>query len=190
MTYLYLLEYIGAIFAIFGAIFMSSSTKENTKPLYYSFISFFIANLFLVAFFGFEGKIPLFIQMILFTIAAIKGILTFTNRKAIDILMMIFVIFIYIVIFIFNQDYVNNMKISWNIELIDTIASFLAIYGAYILSSYNYKVRLFAYVLYLTADIIFIYIGYTNQYYLFLIQSAVFVGTSIRAIINTSSENH
>ena len=97
-----ILEATGAIFSIAGAYLMSLSSKENTRPLYFGFISFFISNLALLTFFVLNGKVPVIIQMILFFITAILGIYKLTKDRKRDIIVICGILFIYGLILVFT----------------------------------------------------------------------------------------
>lgn len=179
-----ILEALGAIFSIVGAYLMSLSSKEDTKPLYFGFISFFISNLALLTFFILNGKVPVIIQMILFFITAIIGIYKLTKNKKRDRNIIIFILVIYILILIIMV--LPNIKnIDFNILIIDFIAAFIAILGSFLLSSHNHIIRSYAFICFFVADIIFVYIGYVNAYYFFMIQSLFYLYTSSKGYHNT-----
>ena len=164
-----ILEAMGAIFSILGAYLMSLSGKGNTKPLYLGFICFFISNLALLTFFTLTGKVPVIIQMVLFFVTAIIGIYKLTQNRKRDVQIMAFVLVIYISIFIFTV--LPNMgQIDFKILLVDFVASIIAIIGSFLLSSHNHVIRSYAFICFFIADVIFVYIGYTNTFYFFLIQ--------------------
>lgn len=178
------LEIIGAVFSIIGAYLMSLSSKENTKPLYFGFISFFISNLALLTFFLMHGKVPVIIQMVLFFITAIIGIYKLTINKKRDSVLMGVILFIYITILVITV--LPNIKnIDFSILVIDFIASFIAILGSFLLSSHNHIIRSYAFICFFVADIVFVYIGYSNSYYFFMIQSMFYLYTSSKGYHNT-----
>jgi hypothetical protein len=178
------LEIIGAVFSIIGAYLMSLSSKEDTKPLYFGFISFFISNLALLTFFLLNGKVPVVIQMILFFITAIIGIYKLTKNKKRDSSIIGIILFIYISILIITV--LPNIKnIDFNILVVDFIASFIAILGSFLLSSHNHIIRSYAFICFFVADIVFVYIGYSNAYYFFMIQSFFYLYTSFKGYHNT-----
>ena len=179
-----ILEAIGAIFSIIGAYLMSLSSKDDTKPLYFGFISFFISNLALLTFFLLNGKVPVIIQMVLFFITAIIGIYKLTNNKKRDVYIMSGILFIYILILILTV-FPNIKNIDFSILIIDFIASFIAILGSFLLSSHNHIVRSYAFIFFFIADIVFVYIGYTNSFYFFMIQSIFYLYTSSKGYHNT-----
>ena len=182
-----ILEAMGAIFSIIGAYLMSLSTKENTKPLYIGFICFFISNLALLTFFTLTGKVPVIIQMILFFVTAIIGIYKLTQNRKRDVQIMAFVLVIYISIFIFTV--LPNMgQIDFKILLVDFVASIIAIIGSFLLSSHNHVIRSYAFICFFIADVIFVYIGYTNTFYFFMIQSAFYLYTSLKGYSNTMKD--
>ena len=180
-----ILEVIGAIFSILGAYLMSLSTKDNTRPLYFGFISFFISNLALLTFFTLTGKVPVMIQMVLFFITAIIGIYRLTQNRNRDISIMGIVLTIYITILFFTI--VPNMSsIDFNILFIDLLAASIAIFGSFILSSKNHITRSYAFLCFLVADVIFVYIGFINGFYFFMIQSMFYIYTSLKGYRNTT----
>ena len=179
-----ILEAIGAIFSIMGAYLMSLSSKDNTRPLYFGFISFFISNLALLTFFTLNGKVPVIIQMILFFITAIIGIYKLTKNRKRDVILISLVLFIYILVLILTV--IPNIKdIDFNILIIDFIAALIAIVGSFLLSSPNHIIRSYAFICFFVADLIFVYIGYTNAYYFFMIQSLFYLYTSSKGYHNT-----
>lgn len=184
MTYTLLLEATGAVFSIFAAYSMSISTKENTRPLYLAFISFFISNLALITFFTVNGKVPIIIQMLLFFATSILGIYKHTLHKRRDVLLMSVVIFFYIIVLFFNNilDFRNT---DFGINGIDLLASCIAIIGSFLLSSHNYKRRGLSFICFFVADMIFVYIGYENQFYFFMVQSLFYLYTSVNGYRNT-----
>ena len=168
-----ILEAMGEIFSILCAYLMSLSGKGNTKPLYLGFICFFISNLALLTFFTLTGKVPVINQMVLFFVTAIIGIYKLTQNRKRDVQIMAFVLVIYISIFIFTV--LPNMgQIDFKILLVDFVASIIAIIGSFLLSSHNHVIRSYAFICFFIADVIFVYIGYTNTFYFFMIQSAFY----------------
>jgi hypothetical protein len=67
---------------------------------------------------------------------------------------------------------------------LDTIASAIAIIGSFLLSSPVFERRQIAYVGFIVADILFVYIGVENGFLFFTLQSLFFVYTSTMGIIN------
>ena len=182
-----ILEAMGAFFSILGAYLMSLSGKGNTKPLYLGFICFFISNLALLTFFTLTGKVPVIIQMVLFFVTAIIGIYKLTQNRKRDVQIMAFVLVIYISIFIFTV--LPNMgQIDFEILLVDFVASIIAIIGSFLLSSHNHVIRSYAFICFFIADVIFVYIGYTNTFYFFMIQSAFYLYTSLKGYSNTMKD--
>lgn len=182
-----ILEAFGAVFSILGAYLMSLSSKDDTRPLYIGFICFFISNLALLTFFTLNGKIPVIIQMILFFITAIIGIYKLSKNKKRDSKIMALILSIFIALQI--QIVLPNMKnIDFTVLPIDLIASFIAITGSFLLSSHNHIVRGYAFICFFVADVIFVYIGYTNMFYFFMLQSAFYLYTSIKGYRSTMKE--
>lgn len=185
---MFILEALGAIFSILGALLMSFSTKTNQKPLYYAFISFCISNFVLFAFFLIEGKIPMIIQLIFFFIGAFLGVIKKSANKKRDFkILSIFTILYLIILCIIIYD-ISISKISFSIVPIDSLAALLAIIGNFLLSSKYHIRRSYAFILFFIADILYVYIGYTNEFYFFMTQSIFFVFTSINGYKNTMKE--
>lgn len=182
-----ILEALGAIFSIIGAYLMSLSSKDDTRPIYWGFVSFFISNLALLTFFTLNGKVPVIIQMILFFVTAILGIYRLTINRKRDVTLMSFVLIIYITILI-SQILPNMGNIDFTVLIIDLIAASIAILGSFILSSKNHIIRGYAFICFFVADVIFVYIGYTNAFYFFMIQSAFYLYTSTKGYMNTMRE--
>ncbi len=181
---LILLEIFGAVFSILGAYLMATSTKNNTRPLYFGFISFFISNSALLIFFTFQGKVPIILQMVLFFTTAILGIYKHTKNRKRDILTILVVLFC-LINFIYFKVLPNIKTIDFTVLLVDTFASFLAIFGSFLLSSHTAKIRGYAFICFFVADVVFVYIGFVNGFYFFMIQSAFYIYTSIKGYKNT-----
>ncbi|MFA7083958.1 MAG: hypothetical protein WC141_05420 [Arcobacteraceae bacterium] len=178
------LEAFGAIFSILGAYLMATSTKNNTKPLYYGFISFFTSNMALLLFFTLNGKVPIIIQMVLFFLTAIIGIYKHSENKKRDITLMASVLsFLTIIIYFKILPFVTT--IDFTVLWVDLIASFLAILGSFLLSSHTPKIRGYAFVCFFVADVVFVYIGLTNMFYFFTVQSFFYLYTSVKGYKNT-----
>jgi hypothetical protein len=182
---MFVLELIGAIFSIAGALFISKATNEW---LYKAFIAFFISNLMLLAFFTINGKIPMIIQMVFFFSSAILGIYRLSLNKNRDKYIMLFILTIYSLILGSYLLYNGIKDISFSIEIIDVIAASMAIIGSFLLSSKNLINRNVAYILFLLADVLFVYIGYTNAFYFFMIQSFVYIYTSSLGLYNNNKK--
>lgn len=181
MELLLVLEIFGAVFAIAGAWFMSYDTKDY---LYKAFCAYFISNIALIIFFMQNGKIPMLIQFILFTYTAFIGMRKkSSNIESTDKLLHV-MLFIALISFCFSM--VHSHNISFEISIIDVVAATFAILGSYLLSSHSSDVRKIAFILFVIADSLYVYIGFTNEFYFFLLQSAFFLFTGVRGyIINT-----
>ena len=179
-----LLEAFGAIFSILGAYLMATSTKINTKPLYYGFISFFISNTALLIFFTLKGKVPIILQMVLFFMTAIIGIYKHTSHKKRDSTLMSMVLLLLGCVLYFSI--VPRMReIDFTVLWVDSLASSLAIFGSFLLSSHTPKIRGYAFICFFIADVVFVYIGLTNAFYFFMVQSLFYLYTSVKGYKNT-----
>lgn len=176
-----IIELLGAFFSIIAALLISKATNES---IYRANILFFISNILLLTFFFINGLIPLIIQMTLFFSTAVLGILRLSKNKERDQKIIIFLLSIYFITFglyIYTTG-INNF--SFHISIFDGIASTMAIIGAFLLPYDDFVKRNIAYVLFLLADILFIYVGYTNGFYFFMIQSIFYIFTSSFGLLN------
>lgn len=178
------LEIIGAIFSILGAWHMSAATKEKLNK---AFLSFLLSNGALLLFFILNGKISMVVQFVLFYITAVLGLYRTTE----DVKRTHLVIFISILTLIIAVGISFPMikEVNMTVLPLDTFASALAIVGAYMLSSNSYIQRNIAYSMFVIADIIFVYIGYVNGFWFFLLQSAWFIFTGTKGLISNMRLN-
>ncbi|RXJ60019.1 hypothetical protein [Candidatus Marinarcus aquaticus] len=181
------LEAVGAIFSILGAYLMSTSTKKNTKPLYYGFASFFISNAALLTFFTFKGKIPIIIQMILFFVTAILGIYRHSPNMKRD-MFLVCMACTALALALIKSVVPQIQEIDFSVLPIDFAASSLAIFGSYLLSSHRHTLRGYAFICFFIADVVFVYIGYRNAFYFFMVQSMFYLYTSVKGYTNTMHE--
>ena len=188
MNSLYLIEIIASILSISGSLMMAKSTKTNTKPLYFAFALFGTANLFFLFFFTANGIIPIAIQMLFFFITEINGFLKNSENFKRDLKLIIMVLIPYIVFFTIYMIDNMNTNIDWTIKPIETFASLLAVIGSFILSSQNHITRSYAFILFLIADSILIYVGYSHSMFAFMFQAMFFVGTSTVSYYRTMKE--
>ena len=188
MDSLHLIEIIASILSISGSLMMTRSTQTNTRPLYFAFALFGMANLFFLFFFTANGIIPIAIQMLFFFVTAINGFLKNSENFKRDLKLIVIVLIPY---FIFFASYmIDNMNtnIDWTIKPIETFASLLAVIGSFVLSSPNHITRSYAFILFLIADSILMYVGYTHSMFAFMFQSMFFVGTSTVSYYRTMKD--
>jgi len=122
--------------------------------------------------------------MILFFITAIIGIYKLTKNRKRDVSIIVIILFIYSSILIFTI-IPNINDIDFNVLIIDFIAASIAIVGSFLLSSHKHIIRSYAFICFFLADVIFVYIGYVNAYYFFMIQSLFYLYTSSKGYHNT-----
>jgi hypothetical protein len=185
---MFVLEALGAIFAILGAYLMSLSTKHHQRPLYLAFIAFFMSNLCLFAFFLFEGKVPILIQILFFYVGAFLGILRKSSQRQRDVKRFTVISFVYVLCLIVLVWFYPLKLNNFEIVPIDSLAAGMAILGNFLLSSSNHIRRSYAFILFFLADILYVYVGYTNGFYFFMIQSFFFLYTSVNGYKNTMKE--
>lgn len=183
-----ILEAFGAIFSILGAYLMSLSTKHNQRPLYFAFISFLCANLSLFAFFLFQGKVPMIIQLVFFYWGAFLGVVRKSDDSKRDFKILISISIVYFSILLISLYFKSISSIDFEILPIDSVASFMAIIGNFLLSSKCHIRRSYAFILFFLADLLFVYVGYANAFYFFMAQSTFFLYTSVNGYRNTMKE--
>ena len=176
------IEFLATFLTIIATILMTKSSKEDTKPLYYTFVLFLLSNFLFVFLFVSKGIVPVAIQMILFLITSIIGIMKNSPHPKRDKLLLILSIPIYIFTLSIYFLNIGIENISWNIKILDTIASSLAIAGSYLLTFKQRSIRVKSFILFIIADILFVYIGYENQLYFFMLQSLFFIFTSSKTM--------
>jgi hypothetical protein len=175
------MEATGMILSILGATLMSLSTKENIKPLLYAYLSFFFSNIFLVYVSAAHGLIALLMQMILFSMITLKGIFVFSGKTVTYLLGSVLLVS---VLLTFNSVDMTSIDIV-DLWKIDTIYSVIAFAGTYLLANKNNNIREYAFVLFLIADIGFVFLAVEHSMFYFAIQSIYFLFTSALAIKNT-----
>lgn len=169
------LEFIGMFLSIIAVLFISKATNQH---IYKANVLFYISNMSLLTFFIVNGIISIAIQMLFFFITSIIGILRLSSNKSRDkkyilISFSLFILFFSIYLFI------NGLSnISFSIKPLDVIAASLAIIGSFLLAFDNFVKRNAAYILFIIADVLYVYIGYQNTFYFFMIQSFFFIFTS------------
>jgi len=172
-----ILEIIGMIFSIIGALLMSVNAKREDFILL-AYYMFFIADIALFFMGIYLGMIALLIQVVFFTLSAINGISKIKNNMIITKLL--FIIFgISVISGVFLAGKIKNEMIL-NISNVEIIAATLAILGSFILA---YKdLRLYAFMLFFIADSFYIYISFEKHLLYFGVQSAFFLLTSLKGI--------
>lgn len=177
------LEILGGIFSIAGAYLISKATD---RALYLAFTCFFVSNLSLLAFFTLHGKVPMIIQMIFFFSSAILGVLRLSKKRVRDKGIIVSVLGVYAIILGSVLLYKGVQSIDFEIIPLDLVAATMAIVGSFLLSSSTREKRNIAYILFVLADILFVYIGYENAFYIFMMQSAFYIYTSSVGLYNNN----
>lgn len=180
------LEFVGMFFSIIAVILIATATNNN---IYKANILFYISNMALLTFFMLNGIVSIFIQMTFFYATSIIGILRLSNNKKRDFKLISITSIIYSILLIIYL-YVNSdlINITFTLKPIDSIAALFAIIGSYLLAFDNYIKRNMAYILFIIADILYVYIGYNNGFIFFTIQSLFFIFTSSFGILNNNKQ--
>lgn len=177
-------EITGSIFAVLGAFLLSRNLKENPKAIFYAFISFFISNIFMLHLALIEGMTPLLIQQALFMSGAVVGLISHAeNKEKVKTILLFFVILTTLsmsyLYFFSGKDFI------FEITLIEVLAAFFAITGNFVMKTHNPETRLYAFYLFVLADILYIGIGLNAELYFFAFQATFFIYTSYAGIMNT-----
>ena len=180
--YIHIFEGFGMIFSMLGAFFMSANNDIDKKYLKRAFIFFLISNFFMIIVSAATHLVPLTVQMSFFAITAINGIYSINRDKLIR--NALYTSFTSLVIIVFFLSYSGDNAIM-KIENIDIVAALMAIVGSYILA-YN---KIYAFILFFLADILYVFIAYENTLPFFMIQSMFFIYTSSRGLIYELNAN-
>jgi uncharacterized membrane protein YhhN len=128
--------------------------------------------------------VPIILQMVLFFMTAIIGIYKHTSHKKRDTMLMSMVLLLLGCVLYFSI--VPRMReIDFTVLWVDSLASSLAIFGSFLLSSHTPKIRGYAFICFFIADVVFVYIGLTNAFYFFMVQSLFYLYTSVKGYKNT-----
>lgn len=194
-----LLEFIGMITSILGAIFLSLSERKYRYKNLIAFNLFFISNFVLIIFSAYKGLVFLFIQMIFFIYSSyfvLKAkysdyaeekykFIYYKEKflKKVELtykVLLIVSIFIGILIFDYNS--------NENFGIIDIMAAFLAVIGSFIMKFKSHIIHIIAFILFIIADILYVYIAIEHNLIYFAIQSLFFTLTSSYGIYNVLND--
>lgn len=174
MDIIKVLEFFGMFLGILGAVFMSMSSRINTKPLLYAYFSFGLSNGFLLYVTSDAGLIFIYMQTIIFGLTGLKGIYTFGSLR----LMLFFALMLFINIFasilMANE---TVLKVNY-FELIFTV---FAIVGTFFMANKEHNIREYAYILFFVADIGLVFIAIFHELYFFMTQTIVYLVTTFIA---------
>jgi len=177
-----MIEFLGMIFSMLGAYFMSRSTIKYPKTMLFSGIAFLISNILMILLAISEGMIPLFIQMVLFFLSSMLIILGNVEDK--ERAKKIFGVVIMTTIIIGSL--INSKEFVFvTIQKNEILAAFMAITGSFLLKSKNEDIKIYSFILFFVADILYAWIGFSKELYFFMIQAIFFWYTSIRGIYNS-----
>lgn len=178
-------EIIGMLGSILGAILLSLSERKYANKTFYAFLSFFVANFALVIFSAYKNMLFLYVQMIFFIFASYFVLISKHKADMRNKLNIIYLslISISILIGLFFMFYHNEASIQ-NFNKYELIAAILAVIGNYIMKYHDYRILVFAFVLFFIADILYVSIALDNGLNYFAIQSGFFVLTSLYGIYN------
>lgn len=180
-----ILEIIGMLGSILGAILLSLSERKYVNKTFYAFLSFFVANFALVIFSAYKNMLFLYVQMIFFIITSYFVLISKHKDNIKDKINIIYLslIFISISIGLFFIFYNNKLSIQ-DFNKYELIAAILAVVGSFIMKYRDYRILVFAFILFFIADILYVSIALDNGLNYFAIQSGFFVLTSLYGIYN------
>ena len=178
-----ILEFLGMVLSIIGVIYIA---KANNLAIYKANIMFYCSNLLLFTFFLFNGMVAIFLQMSFFFITSIIGIIRLSTNTNRDIKLIIITFIIYLLILLISTYFYNLENFQFKFNTLDVLAALMAMIGAYLLPFDNKNKRNMAYLLFILADILYVYIGYMNMFYFFMFQSFLYIFTSSIGIYNNN----
>lgn len=173
------LEFFAMFFSMGGAYLMSRDLRKYEDTLYKANISFLVANIMLIFVSVHMGMVALLIQMLLFTMASSLNIYALSINKKRDL--NILGILIAIILFkLFQLD-----TFVYEITGLEILAASMAISGSFIMKTKSDNLRLFMFLLFFVADLLYVYIAYDKGMIWFGIQSFFFLYTSLQGAYNT-----
>jgi len=184
------LEFVGMLGAISGAVFMSRDPRIVKNNMLKAFSSFVIANLAMLIVAIINEMSALVIQQLLFLSGAVIGFRVNLYKTKVNIKVLNKIMYsLYVILFLYmlNVIYLSlNLNFSnINLPVIESLAAFMAILGNFLLSG-TYSSQLKAFILFIIADIVYIWIAIDHNMYFFMLQSAFTVYTAYSGYINVS----
>lgn len=169
------LEFLGMALGIVGSILMATSSKDKTKPLLYAYYAYGLSNYVLLFVVANAGLVFVYSQMIIFGLLGLRGIYTFGNKNTVFYFASVLFLSIISSSFFFNENvFVLDFK-----ELILTV---FAIVGTVFLANKNHIIREYAFILFILADIGFVYLFFSNELIFMTMQYAFYLITSSIAL--------
>lgn len=177
-----LLEIFGLIFSVIGALYMSRSTEKYPLTIKFAFISFTISNIFMIHLAIAEEMAPMLFQYIFLYLTGVYGVMAFSlnSREKLILIGFITVSFLSLSLHVL---FVEGFK--WNFVPIEIFAASLVIFGNFLLRSASSEKRIFSFVLFIFADIIYIQLMVERELYVSTLMFAFFFITSAVGIKNT-----
>jgi hypothetical protein len=182
---MFTIEIFASILTIIAAFLMSNSTNTS---LFWAFVLFSFSNVlyFIVSFE--HNTFFLLIQVMIFSIVNYIGLIErypLRTSKSLFFssifLSQIFILALGLIAFDFS------FPSSFHVDFIELSASVLAVSGSFYLArSDNFKE--FGFFAFFIADVLYIFVALQNDMIPFAIQSAFFIYTSSRGIINSRNE--
>lgn len=176
---IHIFEFIGMLFSMIGAFYMSMDKEKDPKHMWKAFHFFGISNIAVLMVASYSLIVPLYIQMVLFMTSTLVQLKEYYQKTIVYGIYLAALIISLILMFI---NYQKGFVLS--ISNIEVIAAICAITGSFLLKTKDKKILLSAFILFLIADSIYSYVGYKRELWYFMLQSIFFLYTSIRGILN------
>jgi hypothetical protein len=165
-------ELIGAVTTMAGSYYLAKGTTKT------AFIYFIVSNTLMFYVAMSHGLVGLSIQMIIFSIIGINMLMFLSSQKN-KTKKHLYVF--YGIYFMFLLLFLNPGSLNFTFGKIDLIAAVLAIAGT-LTMKYNNTIKLFGFISFFIADLLYIYIANENHMWFFMIQSFFFLYTSLLGI--------
>jgi hypothetical protein len=182
-------EFIAMACAMTGAYFMSMNPKKCPNHMVWAFVAFGTSNIFGLQYAMYYLMIPLIIQQALFFHSAVLGVnetvgrrwkgktLKKVERTTLTLMILSFTA-AFFVAYVFGEE--ANLKVTF----LEVVAAVMAITGSYLMRKETYNALKIAFILYFVADVFYVYIAIERELWFFMIQSAFFIYTSWRGLMN------
>lgn len=177
-----MIEAIGVFFAIVGTLFFAVDPKKVPNHILYAFGAFFISNLFMLHFSLNQGMAPLFIQYVLFIWGASSGLISLSDNRKVTLIVLVI---LFVETLLLLAAYMSVEDFSFEFDAIQVTAAAIAITGNFLLKSVKAQTKITAFGLFIVADLLYIWIGYTNSLIFFTAMAIFFVLMSSIGIRNT-----
>ena len=183
MEFIHIVELLSAVLAMGGAFYMAEGKIVK------GFAFFLVSNMGVIVVSFTAGLIPLFVQMILFTISGLIALRAVDKDSFYKIYPnLLGTLIVIVAIAYFTGTEINSF--SYDISGIEILAAVLAVSGNLFMAGAEGK-RVVGFTLFILADILYLKIGLGAELFFFTIQTAYFLvvsGFGIKKILKSGKE--